>query len=139
MMESSLRQLRIVWGALITSIVLYAVIGERVAHTANAPNKILLEAIAAVCVMTIFIMFVLRRITVDKPAEILAARPDDMPALVRWRGGWIVTMALCEAIALYGFVLRMQNSTLAQAGTFYLAAGLLMVFYMPRRPSGMTV
>ncbi|HVO62835.1 MAG TPA: hypothetical protein VMT53_18010 [Terriglobales bacterium] len=79
-------------------------------------------------------IFVFRRMMVDKAAAALGSQPQDSSALARWRGGTIVTLVLCESVALFGFVLRMLGFSLSQAGTFYLAALVLMVFFLPRRP-----
>jgi hypothetical protein len=109
-------------------------VGERVPHPSVSPNLVLLEVFALVCVTIVVMIFALGRIMVVKAAETLATRPDEPQALARWRGGYIVTLLLCEAVALFGFVLRMQGFTLPQVAIFYLASAVLMIFFVPKRP-----
>jgi F0F1-type ATP synthase membrane subunit c/vacuolar-type H+-ATPase subunit K len=132
--QSILLQLRIIWGALVSSVLMYIFVGERVPHRETPPHTVVLEAVALACLTTVIMIFVVRRILVAKAAAVLASQPDDAPAMARWRGGYIVTLALCEAVALFGLVLRLAGFTLGQAGMFYLASGVLMIFFVPRRP-----
>ena len=133
-MNTSLRLLRIVWGALLLSIVFYIVVGERVARR-TAIDPIIFRAIALVAVVTVAMIFVVRRMVVLRALGKLTASPEDAASLLRWRGGHIATFALCEAVALYGFVLRMQGFTLAQVAPFYISGLILMLYFGPRRPA----
>lgn len=132
-MENTLRILRIIWGASVCSIFVCILIGEGVPHS-SPPAIPMLQVFGFICVSEIVLIFVFRRMMVDKAAAALGSQPQDSSALARWRGGTIVTLVLCESVALFGFVLRMLGFSLSQAGTFYLAALVLMVFFLPRRP-----
>jgi hypothetical protein len=132
-METTLRLLRFIWGSLVSSIFVYILVGERVAHP-SPPAIVVLEAIAFLCIANVGVIFFLRRMMVDKAAASLGSRPDEPSALARWRGGSIITLALCESVALFGFVARMLGFSLAQVGMFYLSALILMIFLLPRRP-----
>ena len=133
-MDTSLRLLRIVWAALLMAIAAYIVIGERVASSRPSASPLIFRAIALVAISTVVIIFVVRRLLVSRAVQALGKNPEDQPAFLRWRGGSIATFALCEAIALYGFVLRMQGFTLSQVAPFYISGLLLMVYFGPRRP-----
>lgn len=134
-METSLRLLRIVWAALLMAIIAYIVIGERVASNRPSPDPIVFRMISLVAISSVVIIFGVRRIIVARAVQALGNNPEDQPAFMRWRGGSIATFALCEAIALYGFVLRMQGFTLSQVAPFYISGLLLMVYFGPRRPA----
>jgi len=134
-METTLRLLRMVWSALLFSIVMYVLIGERVGPHRTALDPTIFRAIAFVAVATVGMIFAVRRMIVLRAAQTLAGQPADNAANLRWRGGYIVTFALCEAIALYGFVLRMQGFSLSQVAPFYFGGLLLMVYFGPRRPA----
>ena len=79
-------------------------------------------------------IFLLRRVMVIRAERILAHNAEDSVSLNRWRAGYIVTFALSEAIALYGFVLRFLSFSLAQVMPFYVTGFVLLVFFRPRRP-----
>jgi F0F1-type ATP synthase membrane subunit c/vacuolar-type H+-ATPase subunit K len=133
-MDTALRQLQIIWIALLITVGVYIVIGERVHPQQAPPNKIVFQAVALACVATMSFIFIVRRFTIGKAVEVLSINPEDAGALGRWRVGYIVSLALSESVALFGFVLRMLGFSLGQVAPFYLAAGILMLFCMPRRP-----
>jgi F0F1-type ATP synthase membrane subunit c/vacuolar-type H+-ATPase subunit K len=134
-MDSSLKLLRIVWAALLMAIAGYIVIGERVPSSRPSANPLIFRAIALAAISTVVIIFVVRRVIVTRATQTLGSNPGDQSAFLRWRGGSIAIFALCEAIALYGFVLRMQGFTLSQVAPFYISGLLLMVYFGPRRPA----
>ncbi len=134
-MDTSVRLLRMVWGALLFSIVMYVVIGELSGRSHGGVDARMFQAIALLAVITVAMIFAVRRFMVIRAQEMLVSAPGDAAALLRWRGGSIVTLALCEAVALYGFVLRMQGFTLSQVAPFYIGGLLLMIYFVPRRPA----
>jgi hypothetical protein len=62
----------------------------------------------------------------------LRRQPQDPLALGRWRAGNLASLALCEAVALYGFVLRMLGGTFLGVTPYYAVAILLMLAWTPR-------
>lgn len=132
-MEPTLRTLRLIWGAFLCSIFVYILIGERVPHS-SPPAIMVLGAIAFLCVANVGGIFFFRRMMVDKAAAILGSHPDEPSALARWRAGSIITLALCESVALFGFVSRMLGFSFSQVAMYYLSALILMIFLLPRRP-----
>jgi hypothetical protein len=80
------------------------------------------------------VILVVRRTLVLQSAVALATRPNDVAALNRWRAGHIMTYALSEAIAIFGFALRIMGFSLSQVASFYIAGFILLLFFGPRRP-----
>lgn len=119
---------------MLVSIVLYVVIGEKVALHPPAPNLTLFYAISFVSISTVGAIFVVRRTLVMQSEGILRDRPDDAASLARWKAGHIVTFALCETLALFGLVLRLMGFGLSQVWPFYLGGFVLMLFFAPRTP-----
>jgi hypothetical protein len=119
---------------MLVSIVLYVLIGERLAQH-RSPNAALFYAMSLVSITTIGIILVVRRTLVLQSEETLRTRPADSLALNRWRSGYIVTYALAEAQALLGLVLRFFGFSLSQVAPFYVAGFILMLFFGPRSPS----
>lgn len=132
--DASLRLLRIIQAVLLTSVVLYAVMGE-LAGPQEARDikqaRLILYALAGGLLVATGAL----RTRIISPAEqALRSQPDDALALARWRAGNIVSFALAEAVALYGLALRMMGATLLQALPFYAGAAALLLIFTPRRP-----
>ena len=133
-MESVLRLLRMVQIVMLVSIALYVFVGEEAAGRTATPNPTMLYAISFVSISLVGVIFVVRR-TLVGPSEVqLREKPDDGPLLARWRSGYICTYVLCEALALFGLVLRMLGFTLAQVWPYYVGGFALMLVCAPRRP-----
>ena len=80
-------------------------------------------------------IFVVRRTLVLRAAGTLASHPDDNISLSHWRTGYITTYALCEALALFGLVLRFRGSAMQQSLLFYVGGFVLLFFFRPVQPS----
>lgn len=135
-MDATIKLLQTVRLAMLASLVLYLFIAEKLARkTAELPSFGFYFAITLVALTVAGMVFAVRRLFVLRSEPTLALQPEDRAALNRWRSGYIITFALSEAIALFGFVLRVVGFSLAQTAPFYLAGFVLMLFFRPRRPS----
>ena len=79
-------------------------------------------------------IFVVRRTLVFRAAESLATQPEDGLSLDHWRTGYFATYALCEALALFGLVLRFMGCGFQQSVPYYLGGFVLLFFFRPRVP-----
>jgi hypothetical protein len=79
-------------------------------------------------------IFVVRRTLVVRSAEDLAAHPDNPLTLSHWRIGYFATYILCEALALFGLVLRFTGSNFQQSLPYYIGGFVLLSFFGPRGP-----
>ncbi len=134
-MESAIRLLRMLRIAMLLSIVTYVFVGERAGPGPKATDPVFASVLSLFAITTVGVILVVRRTLVLQSQKMLEAQPTDATILGRWRAGYIVTYALCEALALYGLVLRLVGSTLSQIAPFYLAGFALMLFFSPRQPS----
>jgi hypothetical protein len=135
-MEAGLRLLNIVRMVLLVSIVMYALMAERVAHkTGTIPDAFFL-GIAFVAFCAAVTCFVLRQLLVVPVEEILRREPGNAAALRRWSSVHLVLMTISESVALFGFVLRFQGAQLIRVVPFYAVAVFLLLFLGPRRPVG---
>jgi hypothetical protein len=116
------------------SIVLYAVAGKIINSGARAADPSLSYIFTTAGVALVGMIFVVRRTLVLRSAEDLASRPDDSIRLSHWKSGYIVTYALCEALALFGLILRFLSFTFQQSLPFYVAGFVLLFFFGPRDP-----
>jgi hypothetical protein len=134
-MEPARKLLQTVRIALLVSIAAYVFIGERIGQrSARAPDRNFYFALTLVAITTLGIIFAVRRLFVLRSEATLAVQPEDMAALNRWRSGYIITYALCEVLALFGFVLRFVGFNLSQVAPFYLVGFALMLLFGSRRP-----
>jgi F0F1-type ATP synthase membrane subunit c/vacuolar-type H+-ATPase subunit K len=134
-MEPQRKLLQTVRIALLVSIALYVFIGERIEQsTSGAPDRNFYFAITLFAITTVGMTFAVWRLFVLRSEVILADHPEDTAALKRWRTGYIITYALCETLALFGFVLRFIGFTLSEVAPFYVVGFALMLLFGPRRP-----
>jgi hypothetical protein len=134
-LSSAIRLVRQIQIAMLGSIALYAVAGERLVRSmAHGPANTLFHALSFISISLVGATVVVRRTLVLPSEALLKLRPDDALAVARWRTGYIFLYALCELLGLFGFVLRMDGFTLSNVWGFYLGAFLLLMLYSPRPP-----
>jgi hypothetical protein len=134
-LSSAIRLVRQIQIAMLGSIALYAVAGERLVRSiAHSPANTLFHALSFISISLVGATVVVRRTLVLPSEALLKLRPDDALAVARWRTGYIFLYALCEVLGLFGFVLRMAGFTLSNVWGFYLGAFLLLMLYSPRPP-----
>ena len=134
-MIRALKTLRAVQWAMLASILVYGIVGDVVGPVARGVDPALSYIFSTLAVGIVGTIFVVRRTLVLRAAENLATHPDDGLSLNHWQTGYIATYALCEALALFGLVLRFRGCQLQQSLLFYVGAFVLLVFFRPRQPA----
>lgn len=134
-MAQALKTLRAVQWAMLASILLYGAVGELAGPVARAVDPALSYVFTTLGVAIVGVIFVVRRTLVLRAAASLATHPDDGISLNHWRTGYFATYALCEALALFGLVLRFLGSTFQQCVPYYIGGFVLLFFFRPRRPA----
>jgi hypothetical protein len=133
-MESAIKVIRAIQIAMLVSVFVYVAVGERVGAIPRLSNPVLFYVLSLATITLVGVILVVRRTLVLQSATVLAARPNDTATLNRWRAGYILTYALAEAIAIFGFVLRVIGFSLSEVASFYIAGFILLLFFGPRRP-----
>ena len=124
---------RLIQIALLVSVVLYVAVGELIGRTAAA-NDVLFYTLSLASISTLGAALVVRR-TLVLPAEaLLREKPTDPLVQARWRTAYIFLYALCEALALFGLILRIAGFTLVHVWGFYMGGFLLLLLFSPRVP-----
>jgi len=132
-MDTAVRLVRLVQIAMLTSVVVYVAVGELMGRTV-ASNNGLFYTLSLAAISTLATALVVRR-TLVLPAEaLLREKPGDRLMQTRWKSGYIFLYALCEAVALFGLILRLVGFTLVHVWGFYLGGFLLLVLFSPRPP-----
>ncbi len=134
-MRGTIRVLQLVQWGMLGSILLYAVVGEVAGSSTGVANAALSYAFTTAGVAIVGAIFVVRRTLVLRSAESLASHPDDSLTLNHWKNGYIATYALCEALALFGLVLRFTGSDFQQSVPYYIGGFVLLFFFGPQEPA----
>jgi F0F1-type ATP synthase membrane subunit c/vacuolar-type H+-ATPase subunit K len=133
-MARSLKTLRAMQWTMLFSVLMYVAVGEILGPRIARVDPELSYVFSTLAVGIVGIIFVVRRTLVLRAASILATQPEDDISLNQWKTGYIATYALCEALALFGLVLRFRGSALQQSILFYLGGFVLLFFFRPREP-----
>ena len=133
-MTRALQTLRTVQWSMLASIVLYGIVGEVVGPVPRGVDPTLSYLFATLSVAIVGAIFVVRRTLVFQAAESLATHPEDNLSLEHWRTGYIATYCLCEALALFGLILRFRGSPLQASLSYYLGGFVLLLFFRPKAP-----
>jgi cytochrome b561 len=133
-MRGTIKTLRAVQWTMLGSIVLYVVAGEVLGSRPRGVDASLSYVFTAAGVAIVGVIFVVRRTLVLRSAEVLASHPDDSLTLNHWRSGYIATYALCEALGLFGLILRFMGCSLQQSLPFYIGGFVLLFFFGPHEP-----
>lgn len=133
-MLRTLKVLRLLQWSMLISILLYVAVGELVRPPSRSITPSIAYMSTTFAVALVGVIFVVRRTLVARPGASLAAQPDDIVSLNQWRTGYIVTYALCDALALCGLVLRFLGSSLRQSAPYYISGFILILFFWPRPP-----
>jgi cytochrome b561 len=127
--------LRIVQWAMLASIALYAAVGQLASPIARALDPGASYLFATLGVAIVGIIFVIRRTLVFRAESSLATQPDEPLSLNQWRTGYIATYALCEALAIFGLILKFMGGGLQASVPYYLSGFILLFFFRPQQPA----
>ena len=136
-MGAALRTIRLFQIAMLVSIGIYAVVGE-IAGARLTTDAKTLYAISFASISLVGAILVVRKTLVLQSEAELREKPGDPVTVARWKTGYIVTYALCEALALFGLALRIMGFTLTQVWPYYAGSFVLLLLFWPRLPQGRT-
>ena len=132
-MGPAVKTVRLIQIAMLVSVGIYAVVGEVAGRHLNT-NATVIYAISFASISVVGAILVVRKTMVLQSETELKAKPDDPVILARWKTGYFVTYALCEALALFGLVLRMLGFSLNQVWPYYAGSFVLLLLFWPRSP-----
>jgi len=133
--EGTLRFVRILHGALLVSMLLYAVIMYVVPSTTrDKPPLVEVEALAVIGVALICVAIWLRRKRIDAAFELLRTKPNDAGALQDWRQGAVLSATMAEALVLFSVALHFMGGSRVEVGGFWVAGVIAMLGWWPQQP-----
>lgn len=133
-MAQALKILRMVQWAMLSSILLFAIVAELASHPMRGIDPGLSYLFTTLGVAMVGVIFVVRRTLVLQAEESLTTRPEDSLSLNHWRTGYLTTYGLCEVLALFGVMQRFLGSSLQQSIPYYLGGLVLLLFFRARQP-----
>lgn len=128
----ALRNLRMLHGVFLLTIVLYAAALTQIPAVSHDPQRILLYVFALVAVSDVLLAFVLRAQLVAAPAHVLLTNPEDANALRKWRSGNLISFVLAETLALLGVLLKFLGFGWNVAAVYFAAAIVLLMLFTPK-------
>lgn len=134
-MPRALKTLRLVQWLMLASILLYGFVGKVLGPGPRAVDPTVNYLFSTLAVAVVGAIFVVRRTLVLRAAASLVTHPDDGISLSHWLTGYIATYTLCEALALFGLVLRFMGCTFQQSVPFYIGGFVLLFFFKPQEPA----
>jgi hypothetical protein len=138
--DNSARFVRQVQIAMLVSIAAFVGAGEFLTRGAGeflaraftrAPDNTLFHALSFISISLVGATVVVRRTLILPSEHALKERPDDSLAIARWRAGYLFLYAMCEALGVFGLILRAAGFTLGNVWGFYLGGFLLLLLYSP--------
>lgn len=130
--EEALQQMRLMWLGLMIANLLYVYMGETgpVLSWLSFRNAGKTFVILAVLNFISFSWALWKRYL---PAVgVLRGQPENMRAVKRWTGMWIILLANASSFTLFGLAFRMGGKTLRQSLAFYIVGVLLTLWLWPR-------
>lgn len=97
-------------------------------------NPVILGVLTFLAVGDVAVVFIVRRIIVNRSERTLIAVPQDPKAVARWYAGYLITYCIGESIAIYGVVLHVLGFGFSRVAPFFVAGFVLILFLPPRRP-----
>ena len=131
----TLRFVRIVHGALLVSMLLYALIMWMVPSTTyDKPPLVEVEALIVIGVALIGAGIWMRRKNIDSAFETLRTKPNDAGALQKWRQGAIQSAVMAEALVLFSVAMHFMGGNRVEVAGFWVAGVAAMLVWWPQQP-----
>lgn len=135
--------IRIIWGALFASLVVYLLVGKSIEDQlepmgADFPLATMKIALFGVSLLTFFITFYVRKTMLKISVRSSPFVPDPSmrtqhPAAGKYLIAIIVAMALSESIGIYGLVLFFMGKDSAALYQFTILSAMSMFYFRPRK------
>jgi len=131
-MESTVKQMRMIWIFFLVAAFAYVGVAEFLPHSLPPIKPEIYWIILGMAIMELAAIVILRNTYFGKAEEVLRTNPNDAAATFRWRQGQLATMAVASAIILFGLVIRFIGATTIQAVPLYALGFAAMVIFQPQ-------
>jgi len=133
--QGTLKNLRLVHGALLLATVLYAVLMWVIpAHAGDKPKQLFVITAGGLSFVIIAAGFAVRKKMIQPALEALRTKPEDIGSLGHWRSGAILSATLAEAVVLFGVVVHFLGGSTIQSAGFWIAGAVTLLIWWPQAP-----
>ncbi len=132
-MGGALRTVRLIQIAMLVSIGMFVVAGE-LAGPRLTSEVTVLYAVSFASISIVGAILVVRKTLVLESERELRKRPEEPVLVARWKMGYLVTYALCEALGLFGLLLRIMGFAVSQVWPYYAGGFVLLLLFWPSLP-----
>ena len=134
-MDATLRLVNIVYWAMLVAAFFEIGVAEQFGAKSEIKDvRIVQLALLVVSASMLASMLIVRGRMMRGIADTLLRNPGDRASIQRWGAANIVTFALCEAVVLYGLVLRFMGGSFYQSLPFYASGIVLLLIFRPYLP-----
>lgn len=130
--RDTVHRARVLHAVLIASVLLYIACLYFLQPVQEEASRALVMGLSLAAASVAVVAASFRRRLVQPARQALQLSPGDTDALKRWYQGVVISLVICENIALIGFLLRVLGASSQVAGLFFGAGLLLMVVWTPR-------
>lgn len=141
--EKGFLSVLIIWGAMLASLLIYLFIahvaGDQIRQTQNSgvPIALMKNIVFCIAAAALLLAYYLRkrmlRVNTEVPGEDIPLTSEQPTALGKYTAAVIVSLALSESIAIYGFVLFLFGDEYQTLYIFIGVAAAAMFFFRPKR------
>ena len=135
-MEKLMRELRILHGVFLVSMIAIVAVGELVPIEAAFGNEANLVAavLAFMALADLTVGFFMRSSMLESAREAYRKNPKDDSWVRGWRGGNFIAFVFAETVVLFGMVVRITSGSREFALPFYIVGVAVLILWTPRRP-----
>jgi hypothetical protein len=137
--DRGMATLRIIWLALMMSLVIYGVVGGMAAPGMASPMNqedfaVLRIALFALSLATLLASRYIKRLIMTGKGRAIGLAHDQPPAVMqRYTGAVIASLAMSESVGIYGLVLYLLGKDETDLYLLLAISALAMVYHRPKR------
>ncbi len=130
--RDTIRKAKVLHAVLMATVLLYIACLHFLQPMREEVSRSLVTGLSVAAAGIAVVAASFRRRFVRPSREALLLNAGDTNALKRWYQGVVISLVICENIALIGFLLRVLGASWQVAGLLFGAAMLLMLAWTPR-------
>lgn len=144
--ENGMRTLWIVWGAALISLFIYLVVahllGEEIRHNQNPnfPLSLMRNILLGIGIATLFGAYFLKKTILSQGSRTVSkailndqSNSDPTQIIAKYTTATIISLALCESVGIYGFVLYILDDNLQTLYSFIGLSAVAIIYYRPKK------
>ena len=120
--------------AILAMSVFYIGLGELLRRKALIDVSSMLPIIGGFALAESLAVIYMKQTKIPQAEEMLRVDSEGRAGLEAARKWYVVALAFCAGVSLYGFALRIMGATFWQSAIFYAAGIALCVYCTPRKP-----